>query len=99
MPPPHATTEVIAMHNSKIWGKPRHIRVLFSKGWSARRSVFDSLDSCEQYPKEQFGDDTSIEIPDEEVEDAASAEILTKLCGNHTKVGVVQILSYGYYMP
>lgn len=80
------------MHNSKIWGKPRHIRVMYANGWSAGRSVFASLDCCEQYLKEQFGDETSIEILDEEVEDAASAEILTRFCGNYTRVGVVQIL-------
>lgn len=76
-------------HDSKIWDAPRKVEVSYKRGWQCKRTKFKSLAECEGYLKEEIGDDTYIHLPDKEVEGAASAEIITTLCGNTTVCGMV----------
>lgn len=81
----------MAKHNEKIWNAPRKVRVNYERGWEGGRTVFHSLACCEKHLKEKFGDDTSIELLDEEVEDAASVEVITKVCGNYKRCAFVTV--------
>lgn len=78
-------------HNSKIWNAPRKVEVSYKCGWQCKRTKFKSLAECEGYLKEEIGDDTYIHLPDNEVEDAASAEVITTLCGN-TKICAIVLI-------
>lgn len=80
------------MHDEKIWKAPRRVKVTYNKGWHGKRTSFKSLYDCEQYLKSLFSDDTHIVLPDEDVEDAASAEVLTMCCGNHKRCAVVLLV-------
>ena len=78
-------------HDNKIWDAPRKVEVSYMCGWQCNRTKFKSLAECEGYLKEEIGDDTYIHLPDKEVEDAASAEVITTLCGN-TKICAIVLI-------
>lgn len=78
-------------HDSRIWNLPRKVEVCYKQGWKCRRTKFNSLDVCEKYLTKEIGRDTYIHLPDEEVEDCASAEVITSLCGNSTVCATVLV--------
>ena len=78
-------------HDSKIWNLPRKVQVFYKSGWHCKRTKFKSLSECERYLKGEIGEDTYISLNDNEVEDAASAEVLTTLCLNTVVCGTVMI--------
>ena len=73
-------------HDSKIWNLPRRVEVFYKTGWQCKRTKFKSLAECEGYLKKEIGDDTYIHLPDREVEDAASAEVITTCASGNTTV-------------
>ena len=79
------------MHKEDIWNAPRKVEVLYAAGWKGGRTDFASLAECEKHLKAEFGEDTAIELRDEEVEDVATAEVYTKVGGNYKRCAVVQI--------
>lgn len=78
-------------HDSKIWNLPRKVEVSYKSGWQCKRTKFKSLAECEGYLKKEIGDDTYIHLPDREVEDAVSAEVITGLCGNTAVCAMVSL--------